>query len=142
MSSKILLSILMLFSLAGKSQSWQTQKFTELNFNFEVQFPGAPTIEKNSTATDTTIKMNATRANAFVSTGDLFMEPDRDSMRYAVSFFSKLDLALFNAPGNHDLEGDAYNHPPAAPLWCGRGGARIAAAQRGQGHARGGNGGA
>ncbi len=60
MSSKILLSILMLFSLAGISQTWQTQKITELNFNFEVQFPGAPTIEKNSTATDTTIKMNAT----------------------------------------------------------------------------------
>ncbi|MBL7939092.1 MAG: hypothetical protein JNL43_07025 [Flavobacteriales bacterium] len=59
--------------------------------------------------------MNRTGANALLSTGDLFMEPDRDSARYVTSFFTKLELALFNAPGNHDLEGDAYNHLPVAP---------------------------
>lgn len=55
--------------------------------------------------------INATRANVFLSTGDLFLLPDRDSARYAASFFSKLDLPLFNAPGNHDLEGRAYRVP-------------------------------
>ena len=69
--------------------------------------------------------INGTRANVFLSTGDLFMEPDRDSARYVASFFAKLDLALFNAPGNHDLEGDAYNHPPVAPLLLSMGRDRI-----------------
>lgn len=69
--------------------------------------------------------INGTRANVFLSTGDLFMEPDRDSARYAASFFAKLDLALFNAPGNHDLEGDAYNHPPVSPLLLSMGRDRI-----------------
>jgi hypothetical protein len=55
--------------------------------------------------------LNATRANVFLSTGDLFMQPDRDSARYASRFFSKLDLPLFNAPGNHDLEGHAFRTP-------------------------------
>lgn len=52
--------------------------------------------------------INATKANILLSTGDLFMQPDRDSLRYVRSFFSKLALPLFNAPGNHDLEGSAF----------------------------------
>jgi hypothetical protein len=55
--------------------------------------------------------INATRANVFLSTGDLFLLPDRDSARYATSFFSRLALPLFNAPGNHDLEGRAFRAP-------------------------------
>jgi len=55
--------------------------------------------------------INATQANVLLSTGDLFLLPDRDSARYAASFFSRLDLPLFNAPGNHDLEGRAFRSP-------------------------------
>lgn len=55
--------------------------------------------------------INATGANVFLSTGDLFMRPDHDSARYVSSFFSKLKLPLFNAPGNHDLEGRAFRVP-------------------------------
>ncbi len=58
---------------------------------------------------------NATKANALLSTGDLFLNPDRDSARYAGSFFDVLDLPLFNAPGNHDLEGRAYNQAARMP---------------------------
>lgn len=55
--------------------------------------------------------VNATRANVFLSTGDLFLRPDRDSLRFAASLFSELGLPLFNAPGNHDLEGHAFRVP-------------------------------
>lgn len=55
--------------------------------------------------------LNATQANVFLSTGDLFMQPDRDSARYMSRFFSRLELPLFNAPGNHDLEGRAFRTP-------------------------------
>lgn len=54
--------------------------------------------------------INTTGANALLSTGDLYLRPQRDSLRYASSFFGKLRLPLFNAPGNHDLEGGAW-HP-------------------------------
>ncbi|MBK6882586.1 MAG: metallophosphoesterase [Flavobacteriales bacterium] len=60
-------------------------------------------------------RINATRANAFLSTGDLFLDPDRDSARYVRSFFTKLDLPLFNAPGNHDLEGKAFREDARYP---------------------------
>lgn len=53
-------------------------------------------------------RVNATNANALLSTGDLFLRPDRDSARYAGSLFRELTIPLFNAPGNHDLEGTAY----------------------------------
>ncbi len=69
--------------------------------------------------------INGTKASVFLSTGDLFMDPDRDSARYVDSFFGKLDLALFNAPGNHDLEGEAYNRSPTAPLLLTMGRDRI-----------------
>lgn len=55
--------------------------------------------------------INDTRANALLSTGDLFLQPDRDSARYVRSFFSKLRIPLFNAPGNHDLEGRSFRSP-------------------------------
>ena len=69
--------------------------------------------------------MNATGANVFLSTGDLFLEPDRDSLRYLDSFFSKLHLALFNAPGNHDLEGHAYHAAARMPVTLSMGADRI-----------------
>lgn len=52
--------------------------------------------------------INALRANALFSTGDLFLDPAANGERYRRSFFSKLDLALYNAPGNHDLESGDY----------------------------------
>ena len=52
--------------------------------------------------------IDSLHANALVSTGDLFLDPDRDSARYARSLFSRLRTPLFNAPGNHDLEGRSY----------------------------------
>ncbi|MCC6541159.1 MAG: metallophosphoesterase [Flavobacteriales bacterium] len=55
--------------------------------------------------------INATGANALLSTGDLFLRPDRDSVRFATSFFGRLTVPLFNAPGNHDLEGHAFRVP-------------------------------
>lgn len=64
--------------------------------------------------------INATGANVFLSTGDLFLRPDRDSVRYAASFFSKLTLPLFNAPGNHDLEGSAFRVPMPQRMDLGR----------------------
>jgi hypothetical protein len=55
--------------------------------------------------------INASGANVLLSTGDLFLQPDRDSARYVTSFFSKLQVPLFNAPGNHDLEGRSFRSP-------------------------------
>lgn len=52
--------------------------------------------------------INALRANALFSTGDLFLDPAANAERYRRSFFSKLDVALYNAPGNHDLESGDY----------------------------------
>lgn len=48
--------------------------------------------------------INALGANLFLSTGDLYMDAKRDSVRYVRSFFSKLKVPFFNAPGNHDAE--------------------------------------
>lgn len=69
--------------------------------------------------------MNATKANVFLSTGDLFMDPDRDSARYATAFFAPLQLPLFNAPGNHDLEGKAYGIGARMPVVIAMGKDRI-----------------
>ena len=46
--------------------------------------------------------INNLGANLFLSTGDLFMDAEKDSARYARAFFSKLKVPFFNAPGNHD----------------------------------------
>ena len=47
-------------------------------------------------------RINALDADLFLSTGDLFLDAGADHDRYAWSFFSKLEVPLFNAPGNHD----------------------------------------
>ncbi len=52
--------------------------------------------------------INALQANALFSTGDLFLDPEVNGARYQSSFFSKLEVALYNAPGNHDLESGDY----------------------------------
>lgn len=52
--------------------------------------------------------INALQANALLSTGDLFLNPDRDSARFAEALFQRLTVPLYNAPGNHDREGNAF----------------------------------
>lgn len=69
--------------------------------------------------------INGTRANVLLSTGDLFLSPDRDSARFADAFFSKLEIPLFNAPGNHDLEGKAYEAGRRMPVLIPMGDDRI-----------------
>ncbi|MCB0793168.1 MAG: metallophosphoesterase [Flavobacteriales bacterium] len=59
--------------------------------------------------------LNALGADLLLSTGDLFMDPREakgDVARYRKSFFSKLRMPLFNAPGNHDVSriGDTFPH--------------------------------
>jgi hypothetical protein len=68
---------------------------------------------------------NATHANVLLSTGDLFLLPDRDSARYVRSFFTALEIPLFNAPGNHDLEGTAYPMARRLPVLLEMGRDRI-----------------
>lgn len=69
--------------------------------------------------------INATGANALLSTGDLFLRPDRDSARYVRSLFGVLDIPLFNAPGNHDLEGRAFGSARRMPQELAMGEDRI-----------------
>lgn len=69
--------------------------------------------------------LNATKANVFLSTGDLFLRPDRDSVRYTTALFDKLKLPLFNAPGNHDLEGSAFRSATRMPVTIPMDGDRI-----------------
>ena len=57
-------------------------------------------------------RINGLRANALLSTGDLFLNPDRDSARFAESLFQRLEVPLYNAPGNHDREGSAFGDVP------------------------------
>ena len=57
-------------------------------------------------------RINGLRANALLSTGDLFLNPDRDSARFAASLFQRLEVPLYNAPGNHDREGSAFGDVP------------------------------
>ncbi|HNR54544.1 MAG TPA: metallophosphoesterase [Flavobacteriales bacterium] len=64
--------------------------------------------------------INATGADLLLSTGDLFIRPDRDSARYATAFFDRLEVPLFNAPGNHDREGHAYQVPMPQRIGMGR----------------------
>ena len=49
--------------------------------------------------------INSLGAHLFLSTGDLFMDPEKDRPRYERAFFSKLKMPFFTAPGNHDLAG-------------------------------------
>ncbi len=52
--------------------------------------------------------INGLNAQILLSTGDLFLDPETDHQRYERSFFSKLNVPLFNAPGNHD-KGEYYD---------------------------------
>lgn len=46
--------------------------------------------------------------NALFVTGDLFLDLKRDTANYRRSLFDKLNTPIFNAVGNHDLDGDHY----------------------------------
>lgn len=54
-------------------------------------------------------KLNGLGPHALISTGDLFLAPDRDSARYRSALFDRLHMPLYNAPGNHDKEGRAFS---------------------------------
>lgn len=54
--------------------------------------------------------INKLGADLFLSTGDLYMDARADSARYARSFFSKLQVPFFNAPGNHDARLRGTDH--------------------------------
>lgn len=67
--------------------------------------------------------INSLGANLFLSTGDLFMDPVNDMPRYQRSLFSKLKMALFNAPGNHDgatRDTASWLGESAEAFWTGR----------------------
>jgi hypothetical protein len=51
--------------------------------------------------------INALRPNVLLSTGDMFLDAEADIPRFRYALFSKLNVPLFNAPGNHDA-GRAY----------------------------------
>ncbi len=52
--------------------------------------------------------INALGAHLFLSTGDLYMDAEKDSARYARALFNKLKVPFFNAPGNHDSSVPLY----------------------------------
>ncbi|MBL7983269.1 MAG: hypothetical protein JNL52_15815 [Flavobacteriales bacterium] len=52
--------------------------------------------------------INALRPNVLLSTGDLFLDAEADIPRYRSVLFNRLNVPLFNAPGNHDA-GPAYS---------------------------------
>lgn len=61
-----------------------------------------------STLLASTDLINATQADLFLSTGDMFINAAADHERYQVSLFNKLKMPLINAVGNHDLDGGQY----------------------------------
>lgn len=62
--------------------------------------------------------INKLGANIFLSTGDLFMDAERDQARYQRALFSKLKVPFFNAPGNHDeTNATASDHGYTLPSW-------------------------
>jgi 3',5'-cyclic AMP phosphodiesterase CpdA len=56
--------------------------------------------------------IHALKPNVLLSTGDLFLDAEADIERYRSALLRKLDVALFNAPGNHDAG------PPCHPFGC------------------------
>ncbi|MBK9195455.1 MAG: hypothetical protein IPO17_10815 [Flavobacteriales bacterium] len=54
-------------------------------------------------------KFNATGASFFLLTGDIFQNTKSDQARYAPALYDRLRMPLFNAVGNHDLDGGFYN---------------------------------
>jgi hypothetical protein len=61
--------------------------------------------------------INSLGAHLFLCTGDLFMDPVKDLPRYQRSFFSKLKMPFFNAPGNHDGPGESSDQVFQAQGW-------------------------
>ncbi|MCB9170761.1 MAG: hypothetical protein H6597_03660 [Flavobacteriales bacterium] len=47
--------------------------------------------------------INKLGADVLLSTGDLFLDPEHDRVRYRWSLFDRLRMPMFNAPGNHDV---------------------------------------
>lgn len=54
-------------------------------------------------------RFNATGASFFLLTGDIFQNAKSDQARYGPSLYDHLDVPLFNAVGNHDLDGGFYD---------------------------------
>jgi hypothetical protein len=54
-------------------------------------------------------KFNATGASFFLLTGDIFQNAKSDQTRYKPALYDRLHIPLFNAVGNHDLDGGFYN---------------------------------
>lgn len=52
--------------------------------------------------------INNSGALLLFSLGDLFLDVKNDIPNYKSSFIDKLEMPLFNAPGNHDISGDIY----------------------------------
>lgn len=52
--------------------------------------------------------INGLGAHVLLSTGDLYLNADADAGRYQRTLFARLRMPLFNAPGNHDVEGSYY----------------------------------
>ncbi|MBL7965291.1 MAG: hypothetical protein JNM31_15755 [Flavobacteriales bacterium] len=52
--------------------------------------------------------LNDLGAHLLLSTGDLFLDAQGDKERYDRAFFRRLRMPLFNAVGNHDLDGGHY----------------------------------
>jgi len=48
--------------------------------------------------------------NALFITGDLFLNVELDSANYSRVLFDVLPFPVYNAVGNHDLDGDHYSH--------------------------------
>ena len=53
-------------------------------------------------------KFNATGASFFLLTGDIFQNAKSDQARYTSALYDRLRIPLFNAVGNHDLDGGYY----------------------------------
>jgi len=50
------------------------------------------------------------KPDLLIVTGDLFLNAKRDSSNYRRSFFDRLPFPIFNAVGNHDLDGGHYQN--------------------------------
>lgn len=53
-------------------------------------------------------RFNTTGAAFFLLTGDIFQNAKSDQARYQPALYDHLDIPLFNAVGNHDLDGGFY----------------------------------
>ena len=53
-------------------------------------------------------RINATGAHLLMGTGDLFLDVARDLPRHREVLYDRLRMPVYNAVGNHDLDGDAY----------------------------------